>query len=91
MARAEAFNITPYKIDQLKEHYKDNCDLLYIDDFKEILDNEKLMAIREAYYSHKDEENINDINSFLDDLLKKNTKPKKGFFNEKTSINKQER
>ena len=62
MARAEAFNITPYKIDQLKEHYKDNCDLLYIDDFKEILDNEKLMAIREAYYSHKDVENINDIN-----------------------------
>ena len=91
MARAEAFNITPYKTGQLKELYKDNCDLLYVDDFKEILDSEKLMAIREAYYSHKNEEDITDINSFLDDLLNEKYESEERNFNEKTSINKQER
>lgn len=80
MARAEAFNITPYKIEQLKELYKDNCDLLYVNDFKEILDSEKLIAIRTAYYSHKNEEDITNINSFLDDLLKEKYKPEERIF-----------
>ena len=91
MTRTETFNITPYKIDQLKKHYKDDCDLLYVDNFKEILDNEKLMAIREAYYSHKNEEDITDINSFLDDLLNEKYESEERNFYEKTSINKQER
>ena len=83
MTKAETFNITPYKINELKKCYQKDCDLLYVPKFNEILNNEKLMQIREAYYSNKYEENITDINSFLDNLLKKKYKERN--FNEKTS------
>ena len=84
MTKAETFNITPYKIEDLKKCYQKDCDLLYVPRFNEILNNEKLMEIRAAYYSNKNEKDITNINSFLDNLL--NEKYKKGSFNEKTSI-----
>ena len=84
MTKAETFNITPYKIEELKKCYQKHCDLLYVPRFNEILNNEKLMQIREAYYSNKNEEDIANINLFLDNLLTE--KYKKGILNEKTSI-----
>ena len=84
MTKAETFNITPYKIEELKKCYQKDFDLLYVPKFNEILNNEKLMEIRAAYYSNKNEEDITNINSFLDNLLKE--KYKERDFNEKTSI-----
>lgn len=84
MTKSETFNITPYKIEELKKCYQKDCDLLYVPRFNEILNNEKLMQIREAYYSNKNEEDVANINSFLDNLLTE--KYKKGIFNEKTSV-----
>lgn len=84
MTKAETFNITPYKMEELKKCYQKDCDLLYVPSFNEILNNEKLMQIREAYYSNKNEVTVTNINSFLDNLLTE--KYKKGIFNEKTSI-----
>ena len=88
MTKAETFNITPYKIEELKKCYQKDCDLLYIPRFNEILNNEKLMAIREAYYSHKNEVTITDIDLFLDNLLTEKYESKERVFNEKTSITK---
>lgn len=84
MTKAETFDITPYKIEDLKKCYQKDCDLLYVSDFNEILNNEKLIEIREAYYSNKNEKDITNINSFLDNLL--NEKYKERNFNEKTNI-----
>lgn len=80
MTKAETFNITPYKIEELKKYYQKDCNLLYVPGFNEILNNEKLMQIREAYYSNKDEVTITDINSFLDNLLIEKYKPKERNF-----------
>lgn len=88
MTKTETFNITPYKINELKKYHQKDYDLLYVPKFNEILNNEKLMAIREAYYSHKNEDDITDINSFLDNLLSEKYEPKERVFNEKTSITK---
>lgn len=80
MTKAETFNITPYKIEELKKCYQKDCDLLYVSSFNEILNNEKLMAIHEAYYSNKNEATITDINSFLNDLLNEKYEPKERNF-----------
>ena len=80
MTKAETFNITPYKINELKKYYQKDCDLLYVPKFNEILNNEKLMEIRAAYYSNKNEITITDVNSFLDNLLNEKYEPKERIF-----------
>lgn len=79
ITKAETFNITPHKIEELKKCYQKDSDLLYVPLFNEILNNEKLMQIREAYYSHKNEVTVTDINSFLNNLLNEKYELKERF------------